>query len=127
MRVLKFVEAVGDAPEVHERGPAQRLDQRENRARRPILEMVAEGERRPQTAPTRSTEAAIPSPADEANGRRIPEARQRSDREEDASMTSRYEFRVPGGLSDRPLVAFPDMAVVEAAWETISTATACWR
>jgi hypothetical protein len=34
-------------------------------------------------------------------------------------MTSRYEFRVPGWLSDRPLVAFPDMAVVEAASETI--------
>jgi hypothetical protein len=42
-------------------------------------------------------------------------------------MTSRYEFRVPEWLSDRPLVAFPDMAVVEAAWETISTARACWR
>jgi hypothetical protein len=54
-RVLKFVEAVGDAPEVHEPGPAQRLDQREDRAQRPILGVVAEGERRPQTAPTRST------------------------------------------------------------------------
>jgi hypothetical protein len=34
-------------------------------------------------------------------------------------MTSRYEFRVAGRLSDRTLGAFPDMVVVEAAPETI--------